>query len=80
MEAFSTSEEATQKLISRLGADASKYAVLNPPIGHEFWSIGVKKGEPALLDAVNQALRDMESSGEMQTILISGCARVRSTK
>jgi polar amino acid transport system substrate-binding protein len=68
VEAFSTSEEATQKLISRLGADASKYAVLNPPIGNEFWSIGVKKGEPALLDSVNQALRDMESSGEMQTI------------
>jgi len=68
VDAFSTSEEATQKLINRLGADASKYAVLNPPIGHEFWSIGVRKGEPAMLEAVNGALRDMESSGEMQAI------------
>lgn len=68
VQAFSTSEEALRRLVHRLGADASRYAVLAPPIGNERWSIGVKKGEKRLLDAVNAALRDMEESGEMQAI------------
>ena len=68
VEAFSTSEEAVRKLVNRLGPDASRFAVLGPPIGNELWSIGVKKGERRLLDAVNAALQEMEASGEMQAI------------
>jgi polar amino acid transport system substrate-binding protein len=68
VEAFSTSEEAVRKLVNRLGPDTSRFAVLGPPIGNELWSIGVKKGEGQLLDAVNAALQEMEASGEMQAI------------
>jgi len=67
-DAFSTSEEAIQKLVNRLGSNASKYSVIAPPIGRETWSIGVRKGEDAMLMAVNSALRDLEASGEMQAI------------
>lgn len=68
VEAFSTSEEAVRKLVNRLGSGASRFAVLGPPLGNELWSIGVRQGEKRLLDTVNAALRDMESSGEMQAI------------
>lgn len=68
VEAFSTSEEAVQKLVNRLGPNASKYSVIAPPIGREVWSIGVRKGEDQMLLAVNTVLRDLEASGEMQAI------------
>lgn len=68
VEAFSTSEEAVRKLVNRLGADASRFAVLSPPIGNELWSIGVRKGEKRLLAAVNAALQELEAAGEMQAI------------
>lgn len=68
VEGFSTSEEVFQKLVSRLGANASKYAVIQPAIGREVWGLGIRKDEPAMLEAVNGALRDLETSGEMQAI------------
>ncbi len=68
VEAFSTSEEAMHKLINRLGDQAGRYAVLAPPIGRERWSIGVRKGQDTLLRAVNAALQDMETSGQMQVL------------
>lgn len=68
VDGFSTSEETFQKLVSRLGGNASRYTVIKPPIGREVWGLGVRKGETAMLQAVNGALRDMEASGEMQAI------------
>ncbi|MDT4871678.1 Bacterial extracellular solute-binding protein [compost metagenome] len=68
VEGFSTSEETYQKLVSRLGANSSKYAVVQPAIGREVWGLGVRKGEGAMLQSVNGALRDMEASGELQSI------------
>lgn len=65
---FSTSEEVLQKLITRLGPSSSKYSVLQPAIGREVWGLGVRKDEPAMLQAVNTALHDMEASGEMKAI------------
>ncbi|SEM62138.1 polar amino acid transport system substrate-binding protein [Pseudomonas sp. ok272] len=66
--AFSTSEEVVQKLLSRLGDKAAQYAVLQPAIGREVWGLGIRKDEPAMLQAVNTALHELESSGEMQAI------------
>lgn len=37
-------------------------------MGLEYWGLGIKKGEPALLGAVNNALDGMEKSGEAQQI------------
>lgn len=65
---YSTSEEVVQKLVNRLGDKASEYTVLQPAIGREVWGLGVRKDEPAMLEAVNTALRDLEASGEMQAI------------
>lgn len=66
--AFSTSEEVVQKLVTRLGDNASKYTVLQQPIGKEVWGLGVRKDEPAMLAAVNEALHSLEVSGEMKAI------------
>jgi polar amino acid transport system substrate-binding protein len=39
---------------------------INPP--EEGCALGVKKGDPQFLDALNSALRQLESSGELQAI------------
>jgi polar amino acid transport system substrate-binding protein len=38
------------------------------PLFVERWGVGVRKGEPALLEAINKVLHDMDASGEVQTI------------
>lgn len=68
VDAFSTSEEVVQKLVNRLGAKASDYAVIAPAIGREVWGLGVRQDETAMLAAVNTALQELEASGEMQAI------------
>lgn len=68
VEGFSTSEEVFNKMVSRLGSKASGYNVLQPPIGKEIWGIGVRKDEQGMLDAVNNALLNLEKTGKMQSI------------
>ncbi len=68
VDAFSVSEIVARRLISKLGPKAAQYEVLEPPVGQEVWGLGIRKGESGLLDAVNGALADMESSGEAQQI------------
>lgn len=68
VEGISQSEEPLSKLITKLGSQASQYTVLQPPTGQEVWGIGVRKNEPAMLAAVNDALTRMEQSGEIQAI------------
>ncbi len=68
VEAFSVSEVVARRLISKLGAGASQLRVLEPAVGTEVWGIGIRKGEAALLKAVNDALNDIEKSGEAQQI------------
>jgi len=55
-------------LITKLGAKGSDYIFLDPPTGREVWGIGVRKNEPEMLAAVNNALEHIEESGELQTI------------
>jgi len=68
VDAFSVSEVVARRLISKLGANASQFKVIEPSVGKETWGLGVKKGETALLKSVNDALQAMESSGEAQQI------------
>lgn len=68
VEAISTSEEVLRKLFHKLGAAGGQYKVLRPAIGREVWGIGLRKGEGALRQAVNDALQAMEAAGEMQAI------------
>jgi len=68
VEAFSAAEEAARRLVNRLGSAASRYKVLDPAVGKETWGIGVRKGETALLAAVNNALNALEDSGRAQRI------------
>lgn len=45
-----------------------KFIYLNEALYFEPIGLGVKKDEPELLDALNKALRDMESSGELEAM------------
>lgn len=65
---FSVAEVAARRLISKTGASASEYSILEPAVGSEKWGLGVRKGEASMLAAVNDALQKMEASGEAQQI------------
>ena len=45
-----------------------KYKFLDQALAYEPTCLGVKKGEPELLAAVNKALQDMQSSGELDAL------------
>lgn len=47
---------------------AGKFRFLDESLAYEPTGLGVKKGEKELLDAVNKALRDMETSGELEAL------------
>ena len=68
VDAFSVSEVVARRLISKLGANASQFKVVDPAVGQETWGFGVRKGEAGLLKAVNDALQNIESTGEAQQI------------
>lgn len=65
---FSVAEVAARRLVSKTGASASEYIILEPAVGSEKWGLGVRKGEATMLAAVNDALQKMEASGEAQQI------------
>jgi polar amino acid transport system substrate-binding protein len=68
VDGFVLSETLIRRFAEKLGAKASEIVTLSPPVGLEYWGIGVKKGEPALMSAVNGALQNMEKSGQSQQI------------
>ncbi|EON12362.1 transporter substrate-binding domain-containing protein [Pandoraea sp. SD6-2] len=68
VDAFSVSEVVSRRLISKLGANADKFKTVEPPVGQEVWGIGVRKTEPGMLKAVNDALHGLETSGEARQI------------
>ncbi|WP_313370282.1 transporter substrate-binding domain-containing protein [Achromobacter animicus] len=61
------SESLMKRFISKLG-NGSVIEVLKPPVGREYWGLGMRKNEPAFEQAVNNALDEMESSGESAQI------------
>ncbi|MGJ7499378.1 transporter substrate-binding domain-containing protein [Variovorax sp. ZT5P49] len=64
---FVVTEPIMHRFAAKLGQNINVEA-LSPPVGREYWGLGIKKSEPALLDAVNNALSGMEKSGEAQQI------------
>jgi polar amino acid transport system substrate-binding protein len=67
VDGYVLSESLMRRLIARLGTQAN-LDVLAPPVGREYWGIGMRKDEPAMEKAVNDALRGMEKSGQSATI------------
>lgn len=59
------SELASIKFMQQAG---SGYEFVKQPVAIEFWGIGVRKNEPAFLEAVNAALKGLESSGKAKAI------------
>ncbi|VVE18197.1 ABC transporter glutamine-binding protein GlnH [Pandoraea iniqua] len=68
VDGYVMSESIMRRFIERLGPNAKTIAILSPPIARQYWGLGMKKGEPTLVAAVNQALGAMESSGQSQQI------------
>ena len=83
VERFSSGPEAAQSLATgkidavvidnepakAIVANNSDLIVLEEPLTSEQYAIAVSKDKPALLEAINGALNEMEESGELQTIL-----------
>lgn len=67
VDGFGLTEAMLRRFIAKLG-DNSGLTVVSTPVGKEYWGLGIKKDEPALLAAVNDALKDMEAKGEAQQI------------
>ncbi|MDT4823193.1 L-cystine-binding protein FliY [compost metagenome] len=65
---FSVPEVVAHRLINKLGDKGDQFQLLEPPVGSETWGLGVRKGETAMLAAVNDSLQKMEASGEAQQI------------
>ncbi|NTJ36032.1 ABC transporter substrate-binding protein [Agrobacterium rhizogenes] len=59
------SELASIKFIQQAG---SGYEFVKQPVAIEYWGIGVRKNEPAMLGAVDTALKGLEASGKAKTI------------
>jgi polar amino acid transport system substrate-binding protein len=69
VDGFVATEPVMRRFAAKLGHNLEVDA-LSPPVALENWGLGIKKGEPALLDAVNNALNGMEKSGEAEQIFV----------
>jgi polar amino acid transport system substrate-binding protein len=68
VDGYAMSETIMHRFIDRLGANANTITILSPPVAREYWGLGMKKDEPKLAEAVNNALLKMEASGKTQQI------------
>jgi polar amino acid transport system substrate-binding protein len=68
VDGFVLSETLIRRFMEKLGPNANQIAILTPAVGTEYWGLGMKTGEPKLQDAVNNALDNMEKSGQSQQI------------
>ncbi|MFM0470502.1 ABC transporter substrate-binding protein [Paraburkholderia strydomiana] len=68
VDGFVLSETLIRRFIEKLGPNANQIAILTPAVGTEYWGLGMKKDEPKLQEAVNNALDNMEKSGQSQQI------------
>jgi polar amino acid transport system substrate-binding protein len=68
VDGFAVSETALRRFSQRMGTQSSQLHILEPEVGDEYIGLGIRKGEPALVAAVNNALLAMEKSGEADKI------------
>lgn len=64
---FVAAEVSLRRFAHKLGT-STPITVVDPAVGSEYWGLGIRKGEPALEKAVNDALVAMDKSGEVETI------------
>jgi polar amino acid transport system substrate-binding protein len=67
VEGFALSESLLRQFIAKLGPNGN-IEVVSPAVGQEVWGLGLRKDEPAMTKAVNDALEKMEKSGAAQRI------------
>jgi len=67
VDAFVLSEVMLRRFAAKLG-DGNSIEILKPAVGVEYWGLGVRKGEPQFLAAVNDALSHLETTGDAQKI------------
>lgn len=65
VDAMILSEINAQKFIEQTGGE---FEFVEEAVAKEYWGLGVRKNEPALLEAVNETLNGLEKSGEGQKI------------
>lgn len=61
VDAMILSEINAEKFIAQTG---EKFKFIDQAVAEEFWGLGVRKDEPALLEQVNATLKRLEESGE----------------
>lgn len=67
-EAFSISELLMRRFLNEAGPTGASMTLLSDTLQVDPWGVAVKKGEKGLLDALNDALAKIESSGEGKAI------------
>ncbi|MDN0084526.1 ABC transporter substrate-binding protein [Crenobacter sp. SG2305] len=55
---------------SKLGSTSKDYLILPQTLSIEHLALGIKKGEPAFREQVNQVLRNLEASGEANKLFV----------
>ncbi|VWC76343.1 amino acid transport system, exported protein [Burkholderia lata] len=68
VDGFAVSETAFWRFLQKMKLQSSTLHSLEPAVGAEYIGMGIRKGEPALEAAINNALLDMEKSGEVDKI------------
>lgn len=67
LDAISTDEPILAGLLGKM-SNRSKFEIMSTAITFESYGVGMRKGEKKLLKAVNDALLDMENTGEAKRI------------
>ncbi|OCW55731.1 ABC transporter substrate-binding protein [Hoeflea olei] len=65
VDAMILSEINAEKFVAQTG---EKFKFVDQAVAKEFWGLGIRKGETALLEQVNATLKRLEESGEGQKI------------
>jgi polar amino acid transport system substrate-binding protein len=68
VEAYIDDETTLGGALLRLGPSAKDYVILSESLAHDKNGLGVRKGEPAFKNKVNEILAGMEKSGDAQKI------------
>ena len=67
---FANDEVSLARAWAELGPARTDFLLLPGSISTEYFALGVRKGEPSFRQAVNQALRALEASGEAERLFM----------
>jgi polar amino acid transport system substrate-binding protein len=77
---FVTNTMTGIKMISQAKKDGVELAMIKEPMALEPIGVGMKRDEPALLNAVNTSLKTMDSDGTIDKIWTAGLGQIPSTR